>query len=212
VLRGGSYRSAVSLGDLGGEAAQALTAARRALVYAYHRDLDITGHARGVGSLSWRLQLRFIDDLVERLVPWLPRTSLLVVTGDHGMVDLAPEDLVDLDEHAELAAGVRLLTGEARARHVHTVKGADRDVLEVWQALAGDRMWVASREQAVAGGWFGPRVLDRVRERIGDVVAAAWGRVGIVQRAIDPGQTTMVGHHGSMTDAEQLVPLLLKQI
>jgi len=60
VLRGGSHQTAVSLGDLGGLAVRALTAGggRRRLVYAYHRDLDLTGHARGGRGLASRLQLR----------------------------------------------------------------------------------------------------------------------------------------------------------
>jgi hypothetical protein len=40
-------------------------------------------------------------------------------------------------------------------------------------------------------------------------VAAAFGPVGVVQRSVDPAQGRFVGHHGSLTSAEQLVPLLL---
>ena len=69
-------------------------------------------------------------------------------------------------------------------------------------------MWVWPREEAIASGIFGPRVSDKARERIGDVVAAAYGRVGVVQRDVDPAQARLNGHHGSLTPAEQLVPLL----
>src|SRR5207253_1319985 len=65
------------------------------------------------------------------------------------------------------------------------------------------------REEAIATGIFGPQVSDQARERIGDVVAAAYGRVGIVQRDVDPAQARLNGHHGSLTPAEQLVPLLM---
>jgi hypothetical protein len=104
---------------------------------------------------------------------------------------------------------VRLLAGEARARHVHTERGAAGDVLDAWRALLGDAMWVVPREEAVAAGWFGPHVPDQVRPRIGDVVAAAFGPVGVVQREVDPTQALLTGHHGSLTADEQLVPMLL---
>jgi len=52
-------------------------------------------------------------------------------------------------------------------------------------------------------------VLDRVRPRIGDVVAAAREAVGVFDRTTYPGEAAMLGHHGSMTLAEQVVPLLL---
>ena len=60
----------------------------------------------------------------------------------------------------------------------------------------------------ISAGWFGPAVPDRIRPRIGDVVAAAYGRIGVMQRTVDPAHGRMVGHHGSMTAREQLVPLV----
>jgi hypothetical protein len=155
------------------------------------------------------LQLRHVDLLVEYIAQRLPRGGLLVVTGDHGMVELRRSQRVDLADHPELAAGVRMLAGEARARHVHAVEGAAGDVLVAWRALLGDAMWIASREEAIAAGWFGRQVADRVWPRIGDVVAAARDAVGVFDRATYPGEAAMVGHHGSMTAAEQVVPLLV---
>jgi hypothetical protein len=88
------------------------------------------------------------------------------------------------------------------------VPGATDDVLAAWRAKLGDRMWVWGREEAIATGIFGPRVTARARERMGAVVAAAYGRVGIVERNVDPAQARLNGHHGSLTAAEQFVPLL----
>jgi hypothetical protein len=69
-------------------------------------------------------------------------------------------------------------------------------------------MWVLPGEEAVAAGWFGPEVTDDARSRIGDVVAAAAGPIGVVQREVDPTAPLLTGHHGSFTPAEQLVPFL----
>ena len=208
ALRGGRYQGTCSVGDQIAQVLRALGAGRRSLVYAYYADLDITGHVRGTTSEMWRLQLAVVDRLVELLAERLPRGALLLVTGDHGMLDLRPEDRIDLADHPELASGVHTLAGEARARHVHTLPGAAADVLATWRAQLGHAFWVASREEAVEAGWFGPRVPRHVRERIGDVVAAAHAPTGIFQRDVDPAQGRMVGHHGSMTATEQLVPLL----
>jgi hypothetical protein len=208
VLRGGAFVDVMSMGDLAAAAAHRLAAARRSLVYAYHADLDRTGHVRGVASDAWRLELANVDRLAAQIAERLPGDAVLVVTGDHGMVDLRPEERIDLADQPELAAGVRLLAGEARARHVHASRGAERDVLAAWQELLGHAMWVRSRDEAIADGWFGPHVPGQVRPRIGDVVAAAFGAVGVLERKVDPAQARLVGHHGSMTQAEQLVPLI----
>jgi hypothetical protein len=82
-------------------------------------------------------------------------------------------------------------------------------VLAAWQATLGDRMWIVSRDEAIDAGWFGPYVPDEIRGRIGDVIAAAFEPVGIFQRSVDAGQAGLVGHHGSLTAQEMLVPLLI---
>jgi uncharacterized protein (DUF2235 family) len=125
------------------------------------------------------------------------------------MVDLSPSQRLDVADHPELKKGVRLLAGEARARYVYAMPGAEADVLATWRERLGNQMWVWSREQAIATGAFGPVVTAAAAERIGDVVAAAHVPIGIVERDVDPAQARLVGHHGSLTAAEQLVPLLV---
>jgi hypothetical protein len=208
ALRGGDYWRTFSLGDQAAGALRGLGRGRRSLVYLYHPDLDRTGHVRGVAGDAWRLELAHIDRLVTHVAERLPGDAALFVTGDHGMVDLRPEQRIDLADQPELADGVRLLAGEARARHVHVRRGAAADVLATWRGLLGHAMWVVPGEQAVAAGWFGPMVSEEARARVGDVVAAACDPVGVVQREVDPTQALLTGHHGSMTAAEQLVPFL----
>jgi len=207
-LRGGRYRAAFGLGDTVAEAVTALAARPGSLVYAYHADLDIIGHVRGVDSDAWRLQLAHVDRLAAALAERLPSGAVLVVTGDHGMIDVAGERL-DVGDHPALLEGVRLLAGEPRARHVHAVDGAHADVLAAWREGLGERMWVVGREEAIATGWFGPAVLDRVRPRIGDVVAASRTTLAVTQRAVDPRLAGLLAHHGSMLPGEQFVPLVM---
>ena len=208
ALRGAQYRPAFSMGDLAAETVAALHGPGRSFVYSYHPDLDMTGHVRGVGSEAWRVQLGLVDRLVTHIAERLPRDSALVITGDHGMVDVAAEDRVDFDREPALQNGVRLLGGEPRARHVYARKGAQSEVLAAWQERLGDRMWVLAREEAIEHGWFGPTVSDLARARIGDVVAAAHGPVGVVQPSVLMIEALLIGHHGSFTEAEQLVPFL----
>ena len=210
TLRGGRYRPAFGLGDLIAESLAGLAlGGGRALVYAYHPDLDLIGHVRGTDSDAWRLQLSQVDTVVSALAQRLPAGSLLLVTGDHGMVNVGEQDRIDVDEVAGLMKGVRLIAGEPRARHVHVCDGARDDVLAAWRETLGDRFWVATREEAVLAGWFGPSVLQRVRAHIGDLVVASRGSEVLVQRAVDPLQAGLLGHHGALTPAEQLVPLAL---
>ncbi|MET7675884.1 nucleotide pyrophosphatase/phosphodiesterase family protein [Streptomyces seoulensis] len=210
ALSGGTF-----VGSLAGEermdlAAEQLAAGDRSLVYTYYAELDGAGHRYGIGSDTWRGQLMYVDRLAQRLAERLPPRSALYVTADHGMIDIPfdEEHRIDFDEDWELRAGVSLLGGEGRARHVYAVPGAANDVLTCWREVLGDRFWIASRDEAVQAGWFGPHVDERVYPRIGDVVAAAYDDVLITASEREPKESLMVGNHGSMTPAEQLVPLL----
>jgi hypothetical protein len=169
--------------------------------------LDSTGHALGCGSDAWQYQLAHVDKLAEQLASALPHGTVLHVTADHGMTDVPPADRVDVDALPQLREGVALLGGEPRARHVYCEPGAAGDVLAAWGEVLGDRFWVVSREQAVADGWFGP-VDPRFAARIGDVIAAPSGPGAIVATKSEPRESALIGMHGSLTQSDQLVPLL----
>jgi len=207
VYRGATYTGAVGHGDLCALVLRSLTATPRALVYGYIPELDVTGHVRGIDSPSWRAQLAFIDRVVEELVAGLPDDAALLVTADHGMLNVPAATRVDLDEEPDLTEGVRLLTGEPRARYVHAEPGAATDVLHRWREVLGERAWVGSRDDAVASGVFGP-VDDAVAARIGDVVALARGTWALTTPRLEPGPSRLAAYHGSLTATELAIPLL----
>ena len=207
TTRGADFRPADSMGALAAQAAAAAAESSRALVTVYHGDLDSTGHVFGVGSDAWYNQLAHVDKLAEQLASALPGGTVLHVTADHGMVDVGAEDRLDADEIPGLRAGVALLGGEARARHVYARPGAAADVLAAWHEVLGDRAWVMSKEEAIKEGWFGP-VDAEMAHRIGDVVAAAAGSAAVVATQAEPRESALFGMHGSLTPSEQLVPAL----
>ena len=207
VMRGTQYRPANSLGALVAQAADALRESEPVLVTVYHAQLDSTGHTFGASSDAWHYHLGHVDKLAEQLATAMPAGTWLYVTADHGMVDVGPEDRFDVDTVPGLRDGVALLGGEPRARHVYTVPGAAEDVLAAWREVIGDRAWVVSREEAIAAGWFGP-VEPRLGGRIGDVVAAPAGSQAIVATVTEPLESSLIGMHGSLTPADQFVPLL----
>jgi len=207
AMRGAEFLAADTLGALVSRTVAALADASPALALVYYGDLDSTGHALGCGSDAWQYQLAHVDKLAEQLAAALPRGMVLHVTGDHGMTDVPPGDRIDFDALPELRDGISLLGGEPRARHLYCRPGAADEVLRRWAGVLGDRAWVVSREQAVADGWFGP-VDARFAARIGDVIVAPCGPSAIVATKAEPRESALNGMHGSLTQADQLVPLL----
>lgn len=208
ALRGAEFRPASSLGALAAEAVAALHDSERSLVLAYHGDLDGAGHLYGADSAAWGFQLAHVDRLAEQIAGALPMGAMLYVAADHGMVNVGPDDRIDVDTVTDLREGVALLGGEPRARHVYAVPGAAADVLATWREVLGECAWVLPRDEAIKDGWFGPAD-EALTGRIGDVVAAAAGTYGIVASKAEPNETALVGMHGSLTSAEQLIPALV---
>lgn len=212
VFRGGRYVATTMSGDVVAVAADMADRGHRSLVYCYASELDFVGHVRGPDSDAWLAQLSLIDRQVQLLAERLPAGTSLYVTADHGMAQLDPDLAVDADaDDSPLRRGVRALAGEPRMRHVHALPGAERDVLATWREVLGDRAWVVSGDEAVRVGLFGPVVTPTARQRIGDVVAIARDNFGVLQKSRESLFSGLIGHHGSLTDVELLVPLLSVQ-
>lgn len=207
AMRGATYLAADTLGALVSRSAAALADAAPALAIVYYGDLDATGHVLGCGSDAWQYQLAHVDKLAEQLAAAVPHGTVLYITADHGMTDVPPGERADVDSQPALRDGLALLGGEPRARHLYCREGAAGDVLRTWREVLGNRAWVASKEQAIADGWFGP-VESAFEARIGDVIVAPSGTSAIVATRSEPRESALVGMHGSLTPGDQLVPLL----
>ncbi|MGI9085329.1 MAG: alkaline phosphatase family protein [Aeromicrobium sp.] len=176
------------------------------VVYAYESLLDHTGHAKGCTSQEWRDALTAVDADIAEMRAALPVDTVLLVTADHGMIDLPHDGRFDLDLHPALRDDVVMVAGEARFRHVYTRSGAAEDVAARWSDLLGDRAVVSTQEGL--DDWFGP-IAPEVRGRIGDVVVASLGDFAVFSSVDFAIEMQMHGFHGSVTEAELMIPLLV---
>ena len=79
---------------------------RNALVYTYFNELDKAGHKYGVDSSQWRDTLEELDYVIKTLVSKLPEETTVLITGDHGMVDIPASQRIDYSQQPELVEGV----------------------------------------------------------------------------------------------------------
>jgi hypothetical protein len=189
-------------------AAVAASRERPSLTYLYDGDLDWTGHRYGVDSEPWLQQLVMVDAQAEQLREALPPEVRLMVVADHGMVDSPSSHRVDVDRELALRDGLVLMGGEARFRHLYCRTGADATVAATWTELLGDRAEVLTRDEAMMRGWFGA-VEPAVLPRIGDVLVACRGDHAVVSTVDFAYESTLVGLHGSLTEDEMLIPMLV---
>jgi hypothetical protein len=215
AFRGSRFTGTAQLSDRVDAALAMLATPGPRLAYLYWGAVDTAGHEHGWRSKPWQTEVRALDRQLARLAAALPAGTLLVITADHGMVDVPHASRLDIATRPELRRGIALLGGEPRmvqlyCRDDSTVAVA-RTAARFADAVDG-RAWVVTRAEAIAAGWFGP-VDDRVVRRIGDVLVAARGDFALIDsETMRERALKLIGHHGSLTDAEQLVPLLTLHI
>lgn len=181
-----------------------LLAAGEPLVCAYYDGIDKIAHERGFGEY-YDAELRTVDRLVADLVSVLPAGAILMVTSDHGQVQV---DGPPIAIAPELAADVDLQSGEGRFRWLHARPGTAGRLEEAAHRHYDDVAWVRTRQEVIDEGWLGGVPAPDVAHRLGDVALVAFEPVAFLDPT-DTGESQLVCRHGSMTAAEVLVPLLV---
>ena len=161
--------------------------------YLYWDAIDAAGHRHGPSSAEFDAAAIAALNAIEAA---LPRDTLLLITADHGQLDVDPGRLDELDAIWP-ALGAHLLrapAGSARDCFLHV----DDPPLVIAELAArlGERA-----EVRLARELF-DHVGPRLHERIGDVcVLPAPGRMAWL-RAFPSHERRFRGHHGGLTAAE----------
>jgi predicted AlkP superfamily pyrophosphatase or phosphodiesterase len=172
-------------------------------VYVYYDGLDKVAHGYGLGE-HYVEELRAVDRLIADLLEVLVPGSALVLTSDHGQVEVGTSARLP---DPGLFPGVALFSGEGRFRWLHVRPGALDDVVAAAIEAHGDEAWVRTRDEMADAGWFGGALTPHVASRLGDVALVAHAPVAFLDPA-DTGETRLLGRHGSLTSAEMWVPLV----
>lgn len=212
-LTDAAYRGARFVGvERGTDYASALLEtlrATRGVVYGYTPALDTAAHVHGIASPEWAKAAVKVDTLLATLVAGLPPDAALLVTADHGGLDVPPDRRVDLDSDRRLRDGVAFVAGEPRARYLHVVPGAAEDVVATWRGLLGERAEVLTRDEAIASGRYGP-VPPQHAARIGDVAVTCRDDTAVLATRHEPPEVAkLIGFHGAATAVETAIPLIV---
>ena len=185
---------------------QKLIDAGETFVYAYYDGIDRIAHIYGFDD-HYDAELRAADRIAGDLLDRLPAGVALVVTADHGQVEVG-DRVIELPP--AVMNHVSLVSGEPRFRWLHTASGADGEAEElagVCKDLYGHQAWVATYEEIAAAGWLGRPMCPEFRARLGDVAIVPFEPVAY----LEPGEGTehrLACRHGSLTGDEMFVPLV----
>ena len=174
-------------------------------VYCYYEGVDSVAHEYGLSNYYFE-ELRFLDFLIGELLNTLPYGASLVLTADHGQVEVLDAPIVLNDELEEITL---LKSGEGRFRWLHVDKKNVEKALDIAHEQYDDIAWVVERDEALESGLFGPNWNSRGQNaaRFGNLALIAKADVAFFD-AHDSGPMELVCRHGSLTDNELIVPLV----
>lgn len=190
----------------------AKTMGARQYIYAYYPELDALSHTFGVASPQVAALFARIDAMFGEFLGAIAGTdSMVIVTADHGFVDIEPGHTIELENHPELADTLVLpLCGERRVAYCY-VHPDKRERFEAYaRGPLAQYAELHRSEELVKQGWFGlgtphPHLLDR----IGHYTLVMKDKYGIKDWVLGERRHVHIGAHGGVSDDEMHVPLII---
>lgn len=173
-----------------------------AYAYVYWDAIDATGHVCGPSSREFDDTVGHALDALEAALPALAGATLMV-TADHGQIEVDPARTLWLDElWPQLHGQLRMQAPAGSGRDVFLHVREPEVVAAALRGVLGDAADVVAGEAVLA--LFAQPAGPRLLERVGDVcVLPEPGRMAWL-RSAQAHQTTFSGHHGGRTPEESL--------
>jgi len=201
-----TYVPAKTFDERIGATREILAGKQSSLTYLYFPELDSIAHSHGVASVEWLQKLEDLDSAIKSLANNLPKDAGLLVTADHGIVDVPKANQIMLDEIdvAELIA----VSGDPRNTFLYFTPGTDIEATKIkLEAELAGRVIVATVDELKDADWLADEVANS--EYLPDLYLLSTGAHACYHRGFcKPQSLRMVGQHGSISQAELSVPLL----
>ena len=182
----------------------------RKFVYAYWPMYDQTCHRYGCESTQAVREFETIDAAYGSLLRRLAGTDTTVVTtADHGFIDVAPEESLEL--LPALMPALRFpLCGERRVVYCHV--HSPEDFAKRAQDWLQDKADVMPSRRLLEEGWFGPgEPHPSFDERIGDVAFVMRDHYTVKDWITGESRHLHIGNHGGTHEDEMLIPLIVEE-
>ena len=179
------------------------------LTYLYFPELDQLAHRFGVDSTNWLNAIEDIDSELAKFAASLPSNSGVVLTADHGVIDVPADRHIYLDEY-ECFIDLEQIGGDPRVGFLYFKSGTDIEGTRqaISQAI-GSMCDVVTVSEIVEAGWLAKLSFQAASVAPDLVILPKSDRVVYHRGFAKSRSLLMIGQHGGMTQAEWEVPMII---
>lgn len=207
-----TMRSFRKMRDLFSQLVKMVKGDRRQFIYAYWSELDHIGHEKGMNSPAAIQHARQIDEEIARCMDRVRGSdTLLIVTADHGQVDTRDDSEICVNDHPEWQDMLLLpLCGERRASYAYVRHERRADFERYVTEHFADALALMPSADVIEQGWFGHGdAHPELRNRVGDYLLLAKEHHYVKDWLPQERRYGHIGLHGSLTEEELYVPLIV---
>lgn len=205
TMRDATFHGVNKIADRFKQAQRLLREPGSKIVYLYVPELDQIAHGWGCESTKWLNALEELDGNMRDFVAALSKDVGLLITADHGVIDVAKEDHLYIDEHLEKDL-FDFVGGDTRGLFLYCKENIDSIRTELEKLYEHSCYITTPRELIAAGYWTESEAIQRFGP---DLILLAKKNVALYHRGFAKAKSlNMVGHHGSITNAELSIPLI----
>lgn len=190
--------------------------------FVYWDQLDTLSHDYGPSNDSCRVELAklsylFLTEIVQKLSQEAKEETLLIITADHGQIDVNPKQTIYLTEDKFIMDSLKkdekreviLPTGSPRDVFLHIKEEKLNDVFQYLKRKLEDIANVLKIEEAIKIGLFGEnQVKTEFENRLGNLIILPHKDFTIWREYQDK-KFTYLGHHGGLSKEEMVIPFAI---
>jgi len=186
--------------------------------YFYFSDIDTVGHRKGVDSAKYAETIHTLFAELETFWKKLPSRTALIVTADHGMVEVNPKTTTYINEKVENIEKYLLTNqkgyplvpaGSCRDFFLHVQQERMGELKEVLEIFLEGIAEVYKTKDLIDVGFFGPgRPTENFLSRVGNLVILPYQNEAVWWHVKHKYEQNFYGAHGGLTREEMEIPFI----
>jgi len=198
---------------------QLLESKGRNYYFIYWDKLDSLSHEYGPSNDACRVELSkishlFLTELIEKIDEKTKKETLLIVTADHGQIDVDWKETIYLNKDRLLMEALQkdkkgdiiLPTGGPRGVFLHVKESGVEAIQKHLESKFKNKADVIKTEEAIALGLFGKNEMkNKFKSRLGSLIILPYQNY-TVWREYQDEKFEFLGHHGGLSKEEMAIP------